>query len=784
MSLENPSTKPKESPNTTRVTWVALAGLIVLSIVLTLLGERLPEPLGENAPANRFAAGRAMPVLREMTDLGIRLSATPTARKAAEQLAARIRSFPGVEDVTIEEAAYTRQYTNTPFPYPMLSYRTLNVMARLPGRTRDAVLLNAHYDTTGSSVGAGDDAFGVATLVEVFRALSLEERRERSVILLLNGGEEYGLRGADAFTHHAWARDVRAYVYIDGMGGGKPRLLDVTKGRPEFIDMFSQTATRPSGNVIMQELVDNFDLGGDGDFRPFRDAGLAGLSFACIGELAAAHSSLDTIDRVDPAAMQLMGDNVLALTRRLAEQSSTPPTIAQRPVYFDVFGRFMVRYSNTTSNILGGLAVIAAIGAITMARHRGRVTGKQFGKAFGILALGQFAGFVAAIGSAGVLALGLGRSFGWYTAPWLAGVLFGFAAAAGVLGVHHVWRKRMADETIAPWTSWAACLAAWAFVLTMSLVKQVATGYLAFVWTISLAIGLFAALRRPDRFVPIALASMAPGLFVIANAFIPTVGSLYGQLAVIPVPVPGDIPAALLGALPVLATVAGLMVVAHAAGRIGRAAFIALSIATVTFVVVAIRKPFDAGHPRRLIAVHAEQNGRSAIALRPWDALPLDPDVAGIPEITAARSDWTPIAPPWPPASHEYRAEAPTTDPPRIEVLQSKTNADGTRTVSLRFFATTSQAMIKLPRAKLAGWSFSPNLPSVPADGEYDIVLFSGLQSTGETCEFTFRGGDPVEIEMRSLESMETPVHREMLQKLPPHISLWPESQRIVTTKL
>jgi Zn-dependent M28 family amino/carboxypeptidase len=47
-----------------------------------------------------------------------------------------------------------------------------NVVARLPGRTRDAILLDAHYDTMGDSPGARDDAVGVAAIIETARALA------------------------------------------------------------------------------------------------------------------------------------------------------------------------------------------------------------------------------------------------------------------------------------------------------------------------------------------------------------------------------------------------------------------------------------------------------------------------------------------------------------------------------------------------------------------------------------------------------------------------------------
>ena len=44
--------------------------------------------------------------------------------------------------------------------------RTTNVVVRLAGRTQEALLPDAHYDILTDSVGAGDDALGVAAMVE------------------------------------------------------------------------------------------------------------------------------------------------------------------------------------------------------------------------------------------------------------------------------------------------------------------------------------------------------------------------------------------------------------------------------------------------------------------------------------------------------------------------------------------------------------------------------------------------------------------------------------------
>jgi hypothetical protein len=90
-----------------------------------------------------------------------------------------------------------------------------NVVAVLPGRDPrlrgEAVVLSAHLDhlgvgapAQGDSIynGAWDNASGVASLIEIARALSAPERRPaRSVVFVLVTGEEKGLLGSHYFAH-------------------------------------------------------------------------------------------------------------------------------------------------------------------------------------------------------------------------------------------------------------------------------------------------------------------------------------------------------------------------------------------------------------------------------------------------------------------------------------------------------------------------------------------------------------------------------------------------------
>lgn len=84
-----------------------------------------------------------------------------------------------------------------------------NVVARIPGTQQpdEIVLLGAHLDSFDGATGAADNGAGVATMMEAMRLLAASgEKPRRTIMLVLFGAEELGLKGAAAFAQrHAAA---------------------------------------------------------------------------------------------------------------------------------------------------------------------------------------------------------------------------------------------------------------------------------------------------------------------------------------------------------------------------------------------------------------------------------------------------------------------------------------------------------------------------------------------------------------------------------------------------
>jgi len=95
---------------------------------------------------------------------------------------------------------------------------------------RDLVAVAAHIDSVPGAPGAGDDALGVASAIEVARALRARAQADgpyaRDVVLVITDGEEIGLLGAELFCReHPLAQRIGSVVNLDNRGTSGPAFI-------------------------------------------------------------------------------------------------------------------------------------------------------------------------------------------------------------------------------------------------------------------------------------------------------------------------------------------------------------------------------------------------------------------------------------------------------------------------------------------------------------------------------------------------------------------------------
>jgi hypothetical protein len=236
--------------------------------------------------------------------------------------------------------------------------RVVNLLVRLPGARGSgrAILLVTHHDGVWSGPAAGDNASGVAVVMEILRALRAGSPLDHDVIALFTDGEEAGLLGAAAFANgHPWAREVGIAINIDARGTrGRSVMFETIGAGREVMD-----ALRRVGDIETTSLWRPVFrvAGGDTDLSELRVLDRPGLNFGFLDGFERYHTIEDDVSHLDPRSVQHHGNQVLALTRILGREP-LPGAALGDATWFPMGRIGLVVYSWRWSTVL----VLAAVG--------------------------------------------------------------------------------------------------------------------------------------------------------------------------------------------------------------------------------------------------------------------------------------------------------------------------------------------------------------------------------------------------------------------------------------
>ncbi|HUE66458.1 MAG TPA: M28 family peptidase [Rhizomicrobium sp.] len=344
-----------------------LAALIAGVWLLSVYGQSMPRPLGLDAPAGVFSQARADAALSRV--LG---PERPHPTGSSEATGVRGRILKELTRLGVAAREQTGMSCVSEARWHEVSCATVtNIIADVLSGTGKPVLLMAHSDSVAAGPGGGDDGSGVAVLLESIRALKARPPQTgRPVIALFSDGEELGLLGASAYIREIKDK-IAAIVNVDVRGDSGPSFLFQTSpGDAGLIDLYakgvSHYATSSVSSVIYKYMPNDTDL------TPALAAGLPGVNFAFVGDVAAYHTPLDRRENLDPRSLQEQGDNMLAMADGL--RRAAPSQLRSGGlIYLDILGRWLPRLPLPWALPLSVLAfvMIAIAGLLKMREGRG-----------------------------------------------------------------------------------------------------------------------------------------------------------------------------------------------------------------------------------------------------------------------------------------------------------------------------------------------------------------------------------------------------------------------------
>jgi glutaminyl-peptide cyclotransferase len=275
----------------------------------------------DSVPAPTFDTTRAWKYVREVVAFGPRPIGSANHKKLEDYIVAHLKGDQ------IEDDAFVADTPEGKFPIR-------NIIAKYPGTKDGIIVIAGHYDTNyplrnTAYVGANDGGSSTAVLLEFANQLRRSKKREGySVWLLWTDGEEavktwtatdslYGTRHLAA----KWQKDdtlkkIKAFLLADMIADADLNIERELNSTPWLEDLVLQAAT----NLGYQSHFFARQAAIEDDHLPFVRLGVPSADFIDLDYGYANvfhHTPQDTIDKLSPKSMEIVGSVILETVRLL-----------------------------------------------------------------------------------------------------------------------------------------------------------------------------------------------------------------------------------------------------------------------------------------------------------------------------------------------------------------------------------------------------------------------------------------------------------------------------------
>ncbi len=253
-----------------------------------------------------------------------------------------------------------------------------NIIARLPGTARASgqdlkdLVLMAHYDSRADGPGAGDDASGAASIMEVARMMVAGPAPVHDVVFLITDGEEMGLLGAQGFfRQHPSVKDIGLVLNFEARGSyGASSMFETSNGNSWLVEQLLKVAPDLVAGSLSYEIYQR--MPNDTDMSISRGEGIAGLNFAFISGLYDYHAMSDTPENLDPDTLAQQANYVLATAQHFANLGEWQSASGNR-TYFNVWKGVVVSYSQNLATVFGVAVLLFGLWLFVAALRSGAI---------------------------------------------------------------------------------------------------------------------------------------------------------------------------------------------------------------------------------------------------------------------------------------------------------------------------------------------------------------------------------------------------------------------------
>ena len=300
------------------LTVVAVPALVA-SLAQTSSRASAPAPA-----AAKFDSSRAWEHLRRQVGFGPRPAGSPALTQTRQYIVEQLKAA----GLTAQSQAWVAKTPAGDIPMT-------NVIATIPGRSRERLVIASHYDTKRASafrfVGASDGASSTAVLLELARVLAPQRGALTIELLFLDGEEavnwDWGTTGVDntygsryyvdAARKSGTLSGIKALVLLDMVGDRDLVIRRDLKSTPWLVDLVWSTAAKLGhASAFSNEATEV-----DDDHIAFVRAGVPSVDIIDL-DYPQWHTAQDDLDHVSARSLQTVGEVVLASLPAIATHAT------------------------------------------------------------------------------------------------------------------------------------------------------------------------------------------------------------------------------------------------------------------------------------------------------------------------------------------------------------------------------------------------------------------------------------------------------------------------------
>ncbi len=274
----------------------------------------------DSGPLPQIDSKRTFQYIKEIIAFGTRPIGSENHKKVENYITSHLKGDQ------VEDDAFTADTVEGKFP-------VRNIIAKYPGTKDGIIVILGHYDTNYplrdiGFVGANDGGSSTAILLEYANHLRGKKRDGYSVWLVWTDGEEavrqwsetdslYGTRHlAEKWEKDGTLKKIKALFVMDMIGDADLNIDRDTNSTPWLLDLVYQAAERSGVQSHFYARAGAMD----DDHLPFVKRGVPSIDVIDLDygyNNVFHHTAQDTIDKLSPRSLEIVGNTVLEAIRML-----------------------------------------------------------------------------------------------------------------------------------------------------------------------------------------------------------------------------------------------------------------------------------------------------------------------------------------------------------------------------------------------------------------------------------------------------------------------------------